>query len=66
MKEEEEVTIYSFQKHDDEGEEKMGVVAKRRMALFVFLSDGDISEHFSLLGSGIRWTDLRDRKRKED
>lgn len=44
----------------------MGVVAKRRMALFIFLSDGDIFEHFSLLRSGIWWTDLRDRKRKED
>lgn len=40
------------------------VIAKRRMALFIFLLDGGIFEHFSQLRRGIHWTDLQDRKRK--
>lgn len=43
---------------------KWGVIAKRRMALFIFLLDGGIFEHFSRLRRGIHWTDLQDRKRK--
>lgn len=45
---------------------KWGQLVKRRIALFIFLLDGGIFEHFSRLWRGIQWVDMEDEKRRWD